>query len=69
MQPQNSNDQCASESHPNGGRDSERSASFDAAIMACWQAINLAYRPVHLAEPGKPLNLIASISGRGGLQA
>ena len=69
MQPSNSNNQCSSEVDIDGGRNSKQH-TFDTAIgMALAKMFNLDYRQVHLAEPGKRVNLFATLDGLGGLEA
>lgn len=67
MQSRNSDNQCSSEVDTDGGRDFKQRA-FEAAIgVALAQVLNLGNRSVHLAEPGKPVDLSANVSGSGGL--
>ena len=69
MQPHNSDDQRAPQGDSDGGRDNERSAAITAAFVAIAKALNVGNGSVHLAEPGKPVNLSANIAGTGGLAA
>lgn len=68
MQPHDS-DQCPAQGDSDGGRDDERCANVYEALMAISQALDVANGKVRVAEPGKPLNLFANISGKGGLTA
>lgn len=63
------NDQRPEAINSDGRRDAERGAVEYANLVAISQAIDLANGKVHLAEPGKPFNLSANISGRGGASA
>ena len=68
MQPHN-DDQRPKESDSDGRRDAESVASATAIGMALATILKLADRKVHLAEPGKPVNMSASIGGDGGVSA
>lgn len=63
------NDQRTAQEHSDGRRDTERDTVEYANLVAISQAIDLANGKVHLAEPGKPFNLSANISGQGGASA
>ena len=63
------NDQRPKEKHPDGRRDTERGSDVYENLLALSQAFDVANGKVHLAEPGKPFNLSANISGRGGAAA
>lgn len=68
MQSHNGDNQCSSEVDTDGGRDFKQCA-FEAALgVALAQVLNLGNRQVHLAEPGKPVNLFATLDGLGGLE-
>ena len=69
MQPHNSDDQRATPGDSDRGRDAQRYPSVNAALMAISQALDLANGKVHLATPGQPLNLSASLKGSGGVDA
>ena len=69
MQAHESNDQCAETVNPDRRRDDARSAVEYANLVAISQAIDASNGKVHLAEPGKPFNLSANLSGKGGAAA
>lgn len=52
-----------------GGRDAERSAAIHAIGVAFAKVFDMGNGQMHLAEPGKPVNMSASVSGSGGLAA
>jgi len=64
MQPHD-NDQRPEESNSDGGRDAERVAKIQAALMAIAKVIDEAFRQVHLAEPGSTVNMSATLTGSG----
>ena len=68
MQPHDDN-QRPEEGHPDGGRNAEQDAILDAIRVAHAKIFNVVYRPVHIAEEGKPVNMGASLTGTGGLDA
>jgi hypothetical protein len=68
MQPHN-DDQCPQEGYPDRRRNPEQRALQSAIQLALAQVLNVGNRQVHLAEPGRPLNLSASIAGSGGVKA
>jgi hypothetical protein len=69
MQPHDSKHQCSEASDLDGGRDVEQSAAALALGLVFQKALDAHYGAVHLAEPGKPLNLSANLRGSGGVSA
>lgn len=67
MQPHDNNQRPA-QSASDRGRDAERNALFGAVGLAFAKALNASHRPVHIAEHGKPVNIGATLQGRGGLK-
>jgi len=65
MQPYN-NDQCPSQGDSDGRRNAEQSTFENETWLALEQIYNENYRPVRVAEPGKPFNLSAGLTGKGG---
>jgi len=68
MQPHD-NDQRPEEGDTDGGRDLKLRPITDARWLELAQAIDMAHGQVRVAEPGKPLDLFATLGGSGGLKA
>lgn len=60
------NDQCATQGDSDGRRNAEQPSSKDEVWLALEKIYNENYRPVRVAEPGKPFNLSAGLTGKGG---
>lgn len=69
MHTHDSNGECAAQSIVDGRRDTERRTLLGAAGLALAQDVDAAYGTVHIAAPGKPLNLSAALTGTGGLKS
>lgn len=69
MQSHDGNSERSTQGNTDGRRDNERRSGIDAAIVAMAKVLNMGHRPVHLAEPGKPVDLSANLTGQGGLRA
>ena len=67
MQPRD-NDQRPTQSDIDGGRNAEQRTSETQIGLALAALLNMADRKMHIAEPGKPVNMDASLSGQGGLR-
>lgn len=69
MQPLDSNGERSPQGATDGRRDIERDSGINAALVALAKVLVLGDRKVHLAEPGKPVDLSANLTGQGGLKA
>ncbi len=67
MQPHDSDSERPKTVNLDGRRNPESSAFFRALGLAFAKILNANHRKVHIAKPGEPFNMSASIAGHGGV--